>query len=86
MIRVKCNQNATLYYAYHLAKAFLPDREITSEVIPEQKDAVCLEGEISLRAVTERELYTALRDLTGQDLPWGMLTGVRPTKLATLWL
>lgn len=86
MIRVKCNQNATLYYAYHLAKAFLPDREITSEVIPEQEDAVCLEGEISLRAATERELYTALRDLTGQDLPWGMLTGVRPTKLASLWL
>ena len=86
MIRVKCNQNAILYYAYHLAKAFLPDREITSEVIPEQEEAVCLEGEISLKAETERDLYTALRDLTGEDLPWGMLTGVRPTKLASSWL
>ena len=27
-------------------------------------------------------LYLALRKLTGKDLPWGSLTGVRPTKLA----
>lgn len=27
-------------------------------------------------------LYLALRELTGKDLPWGSLTGVRPTKLA----
>ena len=27
-------------------------------------------------------VYKALRELTGRDLPWGSLTGVRPTKLA----
>ena len=27
-------------------------------------------------------LYLALRELMGKDLPWGSLTGVRPTKLA----
>lgn len=27
-------------------------------------------------------LYRALRDYTGKDLPWGNLTGIRPTKIA----
>lgn len=29
----------------------------------------------------KRTLYLALRENTGKDLPWGMLTGVRPTKI-----
>ena len=30
----------------------------------------------------KRCLYRMLRDLTGRDLPWGTLTGIRPTKIA----
>ena len=26
-------------------------------------------------------LYKALREFTGRDLPWGILTGVRPVKV-----
>ena len=33
-----------------------------------------------------RELYNFLVKLTGEELPWGMLTGVRPVKLATSWI
>ncbi|MFT4143395.1 MAG: hypothetical protein QM644_02980, partial [Mobilitalea sp.] len=29
----------------------------------------------------KRILYTILSDLTGKTLPWGILTGIRPTKL-----
>lgn len=32
----------------------------------------------------KRLLYTMLKDLTGEELPWGNLTGIRPTKI--LWL
>lgn len=30
----------------------------------------------------KRELYQLLHELTGKDLPWGTLTGIRPTKIA----
>lgn len=30
----------------------------------------------------KRLLYGLLRELTGKDLPWGTLTGIRPTKIA----
>lgn len=31
-------------------------------------------------------LYHMLSDYTGKELPWGSMTGVRPTKVATEWL
>lgn len=31
-------------------------------------------------------LYRMLSDYTGKELPWGSMTGVRPTKVATEWL
>ena len=35
-----------------------------------------------VKAALKRILYDLLREVTGQELPWGMLTGIRPTKLA----
>ncbi len=42
----------------------------------EQKDAK------SYKAAFKRFLYTSLVDYTGKELPWGNLTGIRPTKIA----
>jgi len=50
---------------------------------PQQAD---ISEKISLAVDDIRELYCALRKITGQELPWGMLTGVRPVKLATGWI
>ncbi len=41
---------------------------------------------VPITAADIRELYEKLRETTGRDLPWGMLTGVRPTKLASKWI
>lgn len=41
---------------------------------------------VSITAADIRELYEKLRKTTGRSLPWGMLTGVRPTKLASKWI
>lgn len=30
----------------------------------------------------KRELYCMMRQMTGKELPWGTLTGIRPTKIA----
>ena len=86
MIRVICNQNKILYSAYHLVKAFFPDREVTS-LVEEQESPVKLTGEVEIGRIDSiRELYLKLQEITGRSLPWGMLTGVRPVKLASAWL
>ena len=56
------------YSSYHIAKAFFPNEEIETRIEENGEDP--------------RSLYLRLRKETGRDLPWGMLTGVRPTKLA----
>ncbi|MCI5849527.1 MAG: coproporphyrinogen dehydrogenase HemZ, partial [Lachnoclostridium sp.] len=33
-----------------------------------------------------RFLYQIISDYTGRDLPWGMLTGIRPTKIVMKWM
>ncbi|MDR0948163.1 MAG: coproporphyrinogen dehydrogenase HemZ [Lachnospiraceae bacterium] len=38
--------------------------------------------ELTYKEGVKRFLYRTLRTLTGKDLPWGCLTGIRPTKLA----
>lgn len=34
-----------------------------------------------LRQGAKKTLYTVLAQVTGQDMPWGVLTGIRPTKI-----
>ena len=42
--------------------------------------------DVPIEAGDIRALYEKLREATGRSLPWGMLTGVRPTKLASKWI
>lgn len=52
------------------------------------KDKISLSDKISLKDrkevknVLKRTLYNALVQKTGKELPWGVLTGIRPVKLA----
>lgn len=39
-----------------------------------------------IKRFAKHSLYTALSDITGVRLPWGSLTGIRPTKLAYAYL
>ena len=65
---ITTNSQKNTYSAYHIAKAFFPNEEIETKIDENGEDP--------------RDLYLRLRKETGRDLPWGMLTGVRPTKLA----
>ena len=89
MYQLICNNNKIIYNAYHLLKAFYPEEELTSEM-DERQDVPIKVKETSepslLLADDVRELYQNLRERTKRELPWGMLTGVRPTKLATKWI
>ncbi len=45
-------------------------------------DAGKADDRIYLKNCTKRTIYRLLSALTGQELPWGTLTGIRPTKLS----
>lgn len=45
-----------------------------------------LEYKRKLRIQIKNLIYEVLRDFLGRELPWGTLTGVRPTKLCTGWM
>ena len=97
MIRIICSKETFLYNAYHIVKAFLPSEEIKAEVEEKASLSVCTPAEEFIRLEMNGDvikvygedkrtldiaLYEKLKDILKIQLPWGILTGVRPTKLA----
>ncbi len=68
----------------------LEGKETISIEIAEDSALVTIQGQrYSFQAPTQefkngfkKFIYTCLRDHTGRELPWGNLTGIRPTKIA----
>lgn len=58
-------------------------RREASEDAPEaaEEETESAVGKKAVRNCLKRMMYRSLRKLTGRELPWGTLTGVRPTKL-----
>ena len=97
MIRVSCKEESYLYNAYHMVKAFFPEEEVVSLAeekashfaradFPDGSSLVldaCETGEDpGSRRETDRRWYRMLSKKAGKILSWGILLGVRPTKLA----
>ena len=90
MIKITCSKDLYTYNAYHLAKAFFPDEtanvytdaSLDASVIFDINKNVIRIREAETKAQVDKSIYLALRKITGKDLPWGLLTGVRPTKPA----
>lgn len=68
MITIKTDSQKNTYSAYNICKAFFPLEDVKVVVSDDGK--------------SPSEIYKDLSLKTGRELPWGMLTGVRPTKLA----
>lgn len=94
MFDIICKDSNLTYNAYHIAKAFYPTEEIKLQVREEASDFVLMkkDGDViakvsyNEKSVLKHEidclLYKKLSAITGKELPWGILTGVRPTKIA----
>lgn len=84
--------NCTNKYGYdELVKVFLnpddfniffDDDEENTEVIEGKPDIELTMPDDADKNFLKRELYKKLQELTGQSHEWGILTGVRPAKLA----
>lgn len=74
---------------FSLVKAFYPDKEITFNKTNDNENYIIIEDKtikIDLsdekdRYAFQRKLYNELASMAKKELPWGVLTGIRPTKL-----
>ncbi|WP_346664102.1 coproporphyrinogen dehydrogenase HemZ [uncultured Merdimonas sp.] len=97
MIRISCRDESYYYNAYHMVKAFFPGEEVVSlpgeKASPFVRADFADGSSLSLEAPAgvldgaakrelDRDWYHLLAKKTERKLPWGILTGVRPTKLA----
>ena len=89
MIEIRINNEKNAYNVYHLVKAFYPQEEIHSVVDEKASHFVkIISQNLDLsfsempRPILDKELYLALSQQTKRMLPWGLLLGIRPTKLA----
>ena len=97
MIEIICNDQTYTYNAYHIVKAFYPSEDVTSKVEEKASNYVTAvfengekievpstlcEGGKEGKEEIDRFFYKKLSEKSGKKLAWGMLTGVRPTKIA----
>ena len=97
MINIFLKEEFYAYDAFHIAKAFFPDEEIKQHIVCDGKvllqmkkeEDILLELEEALgntkkekKSFVNKKIYKELYKCTGKELAWGLLTGVRPTKLA----
>lgn len=98
MIDIICKKEVYTYNAYHMVKAFYPSAEVSCRVEEKASHFVHIQFEDGKSAEieadpswpdggewkkrTDRKLYEMLSGRTGRSLAWGILLGVRPTKLA----
>ncbi|HUM82708.1 MAG TPA: coproporphyrinogen dehydrogenase HemZ [Lachnospiraceae bacterium] len=97
-IGVRLNKSDFLYDVHSLVKAFFPDDDVS--VFTDSDTDRCgaardilFEAEIpdyvnrkEAKDNLKRTLYETLSDFTGKTLPWGTLSGIRPTKIPTKML
>lgn len=96
-LAVICSREDFFYDVHSLVKSFYPDAELTLFTVDDEgKMAEAWDETISVEIpfyeeATERpqvknqlkaDLYKQLKERTGRDLPWGTLSGIRPTKIA----
>lgn len=65
------------YHPWGLSEEERREQAVFDEPIP-----VDLENRAETKSRIKRRLYVILKTYTGKTLPWGTLTGIRPTKIA----
>ena len=95
MIQIICREENYSYNAYHMTKAFYPSEQIEVQVEEKASNYVTIvfseaerielspeETAVNKKHELDVLLYQALEKRTKKSLAWGMLLGIRPTKIA----
>lgn len=86
MIAVIATDKSLSYEIHSLVKAFYPKEDVkvyfASDDIPDDAKRLILPALPKERDPLKRALYEYLSQKTNTTLPWGTLTGIRPTRIA----
>ena len=94
-IGIELDRNDFMYDIHSLVKSFYPDDEVSVYTAEDKEKAEMPRNLVFSVAVPsydaadrkqtkdrlKQELYRTLSAMTGQELPWGMLSGIRPTRI-----
>ena len=71
----------SVFYEQNSIRIRMPSPEEGEEQNRSASVFACGGDRRQIKIVLKKLLYEMLRELTGQELPWGDLTGIRPTKI-----
>ena len=93
-IGIRTDKNDFFYDIHSLVKSFFPDDDVAIFSEDDEEKCACprdltirvaippaYERRKDAKDLLKRELYETLSAYTEQRLPWGMLSGIRPTKI-----
>lgn len=93
-IGIKTDRQDFFYDIHSLVKSFFPDDDVSIySALDEEKSSISRDLVISVdipeygearkaaRDALKRDIYRTLSAYTGRELPWGVLSGIRPTKI-----
>lgn len=90
MIKVIISKDIYSYDVHSLFKAFFPKEDVKVVFAGDEKESACadpacdktyhVDTDVSKNEL-KRNIYKLLSTETGKELPWGNLTGIRPTRI-----
>lgn len=97
MVDIYLKEEFYAYDAFHIIKGFLPNEEIKQHIDCKRNEIVSIdvnnETVLQILQVNEKstkkenknevnkKIYSAMARYTGKNMAWGILTGIRPTKI-----
>ena len=97
MVDIYLKEEFYAYDAFHITKGFLPNEEIKQHIDCKRNEIISIDinketileiQEVDKKYTKEekksevnKKIYSALEKYTGKSMAWGILTGIRPTKI-----
>lgn len=97
MVDIYLKEEFYAYDAFHIIKGFLPNEEIKQHIGYERNEIVSIDInnktvleilEVNKKCTKKenksevnKKIYSMMKEYTGKSMAWGVLTGIRPTKI-----
>lgn len=97
MVDIYLKEEFYAYDAFHIIKGFLPNEEIKQHIGYERNEIVSIDinnktvleilevnkkhTKKENKSEVNKKIYSMMKEYTGKSMAWGVLTGIRPTKI-----
>lgn len=97
MVDIYIKEEFYAYDAFHIVKAFLPNEEIKQHINRERNEIISIDVDKQTiikiddvnkectkkenKSEVNKKIYKEMERYTNKSIAWGILTGIRPTKI-----